>query len=77
MEVADLGHNRRGDNEGNSAHGLDGLNCRRWVPARQEIGDLSGQPLDPRFGIGHSVDIVLEHDLCAGCWKRTVVSQRQ
>ena len=51
------------DDERDPAHGLHGRHHRRKAPARQQVRDLASQAFDPSFGIGHGIDIVLEHNL--------------
>ena len=63
LEISDLGHHRHRDDERDASHRLNRLDHRCQRPARQQICDLASQLLDPRFGIGHRVDIVLKDDL--------------
>jgi hypothetical protein len=76
-EVADLGDHGDGDDQGDTPHRLHCLHHRCHRPAGQELGDLALQAPEPGLSVLDRVDIVLEHDLGAGCLKRTVVSQRR
>ncbi|AXQ95427.1 hypothetical protein D0Z66_16590 [Cereibacter sphaeroides] len=44
-------------------HRLHGLDHRRQAPARHQVGDLPGEPLDAGLGIGHGMDMILQHNL--------------
>jgi hypothetical protein len=65
-EVADLGGDGDRHDEGDAAHGLQGLDHRRHRPTRRQVLDLLGQAGDPRLGIGDRVDVVLQHHLLDG-----------
>jgi len=69
VEVPHFGHDGDGDNECNTAHGLDRLHHGRQLPVWQQLGNLPGQLRDPRLGIADRIHIVLKHDLLRGVVK--------
>jgi len=62
-KVSDLGHDRNRDHQGDPAHCLESRDDGRHRPVRQQLLDLPRQPLEPGFGVLHSVNIILQHDL--------------
>jgi len=62
-KVSDLGHDGDCNYQGDTAHGLERRNDRGHRPARQQLLDLLGQPVDPGFGVLDGVNVILQHDL--------------
>src|SRR6185295_20186070 len=45
------------------AHGLEGNDDGRHRPTRQQLLDLSRQPVTPSFGVLDGVNVILQYDL--------------
>jgi hypothetical protein len=58
-KVSDLGHHGDGNHQGDPAHRLKRCDDGGHRPARQQLLDLSRQPVEPGFGVLDGMNVIL------------------